>query len=243
MNKISHNMNYSIEELSNILQTYEFNKMDNSYNDLLVYKIYDNENLPGEIFRIYNNSKRSKAAFRAAFWDTEESKNVKIEVSNLGRVKINGQMKKQYQKQYGYLYVNVTPDISYCPVEDTLEISGHLWYVVHHITDNGFDNRPSNLIWCTNDIHITLKHKANESNSKINSEIIKRFDDILASEQHDIDKKIIIDDLEDMCALQIFRKNDTVISKMEQIIDYFKIDKAQYPYINWDMDKNFTYKE
>ena len=255
MNKISHNMNYSIEELRHILQTYEFNKMDNSYNNLLVYKIYDNENLPGEIFRIYDNPKRSTAVFREAFWDTEESRNVRIEVSNLGRVKINGQMKKQYQKQYGYLYVNVTPDISYevyrlvaetwldCPVEDTLEISGHLWYVVHHITDNGFDNRPSNLIWCTNDIHGTLRHKANESNSKINSEIIKRFDDILALEQHDINKKIIIDYLEDICALQISRKDDTDISKIEQIIDRFKIDKAQYPYINWDMDKNFIYKE
>ena len=253
MDQITHNMYYSIEELNGILQSYSFNKLDNSYNGQCVYKILQNNVLPGEIFRLYNKSKSATQNFREAFWNTEKPKSVKIEVSNLGRVKINDQIKPQYQNEYGYLYINVAPDIPYevyrlvaetwleCPVEDTVA-SSDIW-VVHHITDNGFDNRSSNLLWCTKDVHKTLKHKANESNCKINSDILKQFDDILTSKQNDIDKEMIIDYLEDICALQRTRKNVEAISKIKKIIELFKIDKAKYPYINWDMAEHFMFKD
>lgn len=254
MDQITHSIYYSVEELNKILQSYSFNKLDNNYDGQPVYKILQNNELPGEVFRLYNNPKRSTLAFREAFWDIEKSKNVKIEVSNLGRVKINGQIKRQYQKKYGYLYINVTPDTSYevyrlvaetwveCPVEDTVA-SSDTWGV-HHITDNGFDNRPSNLIWCTCAAHGKLTHNT-KSNDNIRKDIVKKFNDILASIRHDVDKEIIIDDLEDMCALQISYQNDKDISKIkiEKIIDLLKIDKAQYPYINWNIEENFVYKD
>jgi len=254
MNKISHNMNYSIEELSNILQTYEFNKMDNSYNDLLVYKIYDNENLPGEIFRLYADGNYSTYDFRGKFWNTNEAKKYKIEVSNLGRIKVNGVIKKQYQRKYGYLFVNITPDISYevyrlvaetwldCPVENTQNSTGIIW-TIHHITDNGFDNRPSNLLWMTDEDHQQLGGKTRLINDNINKKILQKFENILQSKKDEIDKDTIIDYLEDICALQTTRQNIEAMKKIENIIDFYDINKTEYPYINWERNERFLYKD
>ena len=150
---------YSMDELQKIVSTAKYDKMDNSYDGEPVYKILKNEALPGEVFREY--PKNINITLDDKYYKSFlERKTYTIEVSNLGRIRVNGEVKKQFQKdEYGDLYASINDDWDYkvyrfvaetwceCPVDDT-SADDQKWFV-HHITDNGFDNRPSNLIWVT----------------------------------------------------------------------------------------------
>ena len=161
------NRDYGVskEELNSILQNYEHNKNDNiAYKDLSV------SNLKDEEFKEY---KSVNLALYACRYELENFlKENTIKISNLGRVKINDKIEKQFQKKYGYLYVRLNDKIEYpvyrfvaevwceCPVSDTLiEHPKNDYWIVHHKTNNGFDNRCGNLIWMLRSDHGQLSHK------------------------------------------------------------------------------------
>lgn len=93
------------------------------------------------------------------FSDNNRHKNKIIEVSNFGRVKIDGQIKPQndYKKDSGYLYIK------------ELKADKKVWTLVaetwikkpetgcdlevHHLSNNGYDQRPENLIWLRSSEH------------------------------------------------------------------------------------------
>jgi hypothetical protein len=91
-----------------------------------------------------------------------------LEVSNFGRVKVNGQICVQEDKKnkIGYLIVKEYPSLGMvwdlvantwlkkpaCACEDCI-------YDVHHITNNGYDNTPENLIWLKKCTHLKINHK------------------------------------------------------------------------------------
>jgi tetratricopeptide (TPR) repeat protein len=85
-----------------------------------------------------------------------------VEVSNLGRIKSGDHILKQYDpKKNGYLYVDINdnPEIVYRLVAETwIERPDHsedpaekefYYNTVHHISNNGYDNRIENLMWVT----------------------------------------------------------------------------------------------
>jgi len=81
-----------------------------------------------------------------------------VEVSNLGRIRYNGKILLQLPdvadlSPYGYLQVRVNKDNyrvyrlvaeTWCERSDT-----NVYNIVHHISNNGMDNRVSNLLWVT----------------------------------------------------------------------------------------------
>jgi len=110
----------------------------NSFKGTPVYKIMDNDLLPGEVFRKYPINKL-------------------IEVSNLGRMKVENKIIEQWDDDTqgkGWLYVKIGKIISYpkyvyrfvaetwCQCPNILD-----QWEVHHISNNGYDNRPENLVW------------------------------------------------------------------------------------------------
>lgn len=149
---IEHVINYSLDELIMMVKpsTYEY---VNLINGIPIHEIMGIASVQGEVFRKY-------------------PKNEKIEVSNLGRIKLNNEIIKQWDDDIngkGWLYVKIGEIISYpkyvyrfvaetwCKKPD--ETDG---WEVHHISNNGYDNRPENLIWIKHDQHIkipTIKQK------------------------------------------------------------------------------------
>ena len=84
--------------------------------------------------------------------ESDEFKKYKIEVSNYGRIKINGIIEKQLEEKEGWFYIKIKnrdyPVYRFvaevwceCPFEDA---SG---WQVHHISNDGNNNTPENLIW------------------------------------------------------------------------------------------------
>ena len=138
-----HTINYTLEELQKmVLQPREhaYDENVHTFRGVPVYKITDIELLPGEFFRKYPD-------------------NNKIEVSNLGRIKYNGNILlqsefKNGELEKGYLFVKVPEEegkvyrlvaLTWCEHRNILKDSKVKWNV-HHISDNGYDNRPSNLM-------------------------------------------------------------------------------------------------
>lgn len=88
-----------------------------------------------------------------------------LEISNLGRVKINNAIMTQEDKKgfVGYLMVKNYPALGMVwnlvastwlekpKVEDTVH--------VHHITNNGYDNSVLNLIWLDRQTHAKINHR------------------------------------------------------------------------------------
>jgi hypothetical protein len=233
---------YSIDELNSIINSYEYSKLDNSYHGIPIYGIQNNEPLPGEIFRPYNDFTKSRADIRE-FLRSEESKDYRIEASNLGRIKINGEIRKQYQETYGYLYIRITPKKRYhvyrivaetwlkCPVEDTLnDIDGKCW-VVHHISDNGFDNRPNNLLWMCKTDHGKISHKTIRDNELARNAIINKMSEIIVNGGYCGEKAIEL--LEDICLIG----KETEKELVTKVIKICNIDIQEYKHIKWDKYK------
>jgi len=84
-----------------------------------------------------------------------------IEVSNLGRIKLNGNILLQEpddtrSSPYGYLKVKIDnePKLVYRLVAETwIERPDLKYNTVHHISNIGIDNRVSNLLWVTEEQH------------------------------------------------------------------------------------------
>jgi hypothetical protein len=139
---IQHTINYTLEELKKMVKpsTYEYVTI---FDGLPVHQIKDVNCLSGEVFRKY-------------------PKNNAIEVSNLGRMKINNEIVEQWDDDAngkGWLYVKIKtiayPKYVYRFVAETWcqcpdDTQG---WEVHHISNNGYDNRPDNLIWIKREAH------------------------------------------------------------------------------------------
>jgi len=88
----------------------------------------------------------------------------KLEGSNFGRVRLGDKILKQYQEEG-------KPKDWLCVDCSEGKKGIHVWRIiagawcmkrdgantVHHINNNGFDNRPSNLIWVTKDEHDSIE--------------------------------------------------------------------------------------
>jgi hypothetical protein len=173
---------YEIHELKQILDTYIYNKNDNNYNGEPVYKIKDND-LPKEIFEKYpKNINISYWGFREYLRKTTDI----IEVSNLGRIKINNKIQEQKEIKYGYLFIDTIDKKPYyvyrlvaetwcpCPVEET-----NKFWQVHHITNNGHDNRPNNLIWVNANEHRVIDPYPYKRTIELKNDLFNKFDEII----------------------------------------------------------------
>jgi hypothetical protein len=126
------------------------------HNEKAIHEIFD-ENIPGEIFV----SKTIKIT------DTNENEiEIAISASNFGRVKNNNGIIKQKidnEKATGdWLYIEIENNNKVHKIW-VYKIIANIWCIkpkheydekdviwdIHHISNNGFDNRPSNLIWLT----------------------------------------------------------------------------------------------
>jgi hypothetical protein len=119
----------------------------------ILYKNRNLELLPNEIFKQHPK------------WP--------VEVSNMGRIKFNNiilEQKPDYSEKYpeGYLWLEI-PDVTkyqrvYRLVAETWceRPDSQIYNTVHHISNNGTDNRVENLLWVTKEqhaeIHLWLKN-------------------------------------------------------------------------------------
>jgi len=132
---IQHIVNYSLDELKEIAKN-------------------------GEVFRKYpKNPKHALSEIREYMGKITDD----IEVSNLGHIKINGNIVSPFEKEKkGWFYVTLQENVQdylvwrlvaetwlEFPYEDTQG------WVVHHIVNEGKDI-PENLIWIKNEIHLKI---------------------------------------------------------------------------------------
>jgi hypothetical protein len=96
-----------------------------------------------------------------------------VEASNMGRIRFNGDIllqkpdpEKSKSDPYGYLWVEI-PDTSkyqlvYRLVAETWcdRPDPTVYTTVHHISNNGMDNRTSNLLWVTREQHSEIHFRA-----------------------------------------------------------------------------------
>jgi hypothetical protein len=87
-----------------------------------------------------------------------------VEASNLGRIRYNGNIllqmpDKDQTDPYGYLWVEIQNvskyQLVYRLVAETWcdRPDSNVYTTVHHISNNGMDNRTSNLLWVTPEQH------------------------------------------------------------------------------------------
>ena len=233
--------NYDINELKYILENYVYNKYDNIFNGVPVYKILDIELLPGEIFEKYpKNVNIAYWTFRNYLKNSDDN----IEVSNLGRIKINNIIQRQEEIKYGYLFVNINNKPYYvyrlvgeifcsCPVEETNKD----WHV-HHITNNGYDNRANNLIWVNSDEHKFIESCYNPKKkiNEIKESLYIKLENIIS--QNNCSENII-DIFRDIVLIgNIFDKKriENIIPKMN--IDLSEVNNLLLNNINIKYKKN-----
>jgi hypothetical protein len=146
---VQHTVNYTLDELISMVKSkeYAYDEYVNAFNGKPVYQIMDNTPLPGEVFREYPQNKL-------------------IKVSNLGRIRIENKIEEQWDDHSngkGYLYIKVKHIIDY--PEFVYRFVAETWcqcsnvldrWEVHHISNNGYDNRPSNLIWVRKGWHTKI---------------------------------------------------------------------------------------
>jgi len=158
-------------------QLFELKKMVNSPADYLLlhrlkrymHLITYNKNLPGEIFRSYPiHIELAKLEFREFLnYNSSSCSNssvhekktqYKIECSNFGRVRIDGNIHKPIDEKPGWLYIHLD-EYKYSVyrfVAETwclcVDIDSNGWQV-HHISNDGYDNTPGNLLWIKSDAH------------------------------------------------------------------------------------------
>jgi hypothetical protein len=134
---------YTLNELAEMIENPPY-KYVNVFDGKPVHQILDSKPLPGEVFKEYPENKL-------------------IKVSNLGRIKINNEIIEQWEEveenRRDYLYVKIGHIID--TEKDVYRFVAKTWckkpynsdnsiiWQVHHISNNGYDNRPSNLLWVT----------------------------------------------------------------------------------------------
>jgi hypothetical protein len=159
---------YYFEEKSINNKTYKLNE---EYQNLSYSFDCQEEEFEGETFKDY----------------PQDNEDLTIKVSNLGRIRINGEIAEQveeyenynnYNKEYrnvGYLQLkhpsdNENINKAWRVIEEkyVYEMVAKVWlgipdgeerWEVHHITNNGYDNRDENLIWVKKSDHIKIHSK------------------------------------------------------------------------------------
>jgi hypothetical protein len=185
-NEIVHIINYSINELKQMV----LSKNDAGIIHSLkrhMNKIVYNQNLPGEVFRKYpRNINYAYVNFRP-FLKSKEYENYNIEVSNYSRIRINGLIEKQVEVKNGYFYIK-SNTIDYPVYRFVAEVwcecpfSDSVGWQVHHISNDGNDNTPENLIWIEGSSH-----------NKIPKYALDKFKNIFMSDGENRMKKMLED--------------------------------------------------
>jgi hypothetical protein len=138
--------NLTIDELAKILSK-SYKPFD--INSIPVFVHMGDNPLPGEIFKRHPE--------------------IPVEASNLGRIRFNGKILLQRPDEkksvpYGYLWVEI-PNVSkyqlvYRLVAETwCEISNLDYNMVHHISNNGTDNRSKNLVQVALEEYTRIKNQ------------------------------------------------------------------------------------
>lgn len=169
--------------------------MDNNFEQIILYDMpiknyYSLDQLNEKIIPTSETVKKYEKIPREDrfYRDTKENEDekwklcperIEIEVSNFGRIKIDGKIWAQKEENYTnrkwYLKLD---NISKVPREYieylktfryTYNLVATIWlarYIedesvwdVHHITNEGYDNRPENLIWMKRHDHNKVIHK------------------------------------------------------------------------------------
>jgi hypothetical protein len=136
---ISHFVEYTLEELKAMVQSSDY-EVPIEINGKVVYKNTDANLLPGEVFRTYPNPERTSHGHC-------------YEVSNFGRIRLNDKILEQNNDEPGYLKVHGKCVYRYVAETWCNPPANTKDWEVHHITNNGYDNRPANLIWVTEEMH------------------------------------------------------------------------------------------
>lgn len=159
MGKTKQEMFYTINELNKlIIPTSKINqKYESGYQAPFMKDL--NTEIKEELFRAYPKDER-------------------IEVSNFGRIRIFGEVQEQEDvyKFAGMLYLKNWKEIIikgvplYLPyvynyvAKTWLEPhnnDNNIWDI-HHLSNDGYDNSPQNLIWITRNQHKRINHRTKE---------------------------------------------------------------------------------
>ena len=195
-----------------------------------VYKITDIPFLPGEVFERYPQN------INIAYWNFRSFLSKCgdiIEVSNFGRIKINNIIQQQKEIKYGYLFIDLLNNQPYnvyrlvaetwcpCPVEET----NRHWHV-HHITNNGYDNRPENLIWVNSAEHKIIDPCPAKRINELKASFYKRLDEIISLKSTSMAADLFRD------IVLIGNKKDK--KKIEQYLSRIPIDITDMKDILWN---------
>ncbi len=148
---------YSVSDLQRMIERPLLYNPVNFFEGLPIHLVVYKDPLPGEVFRkgkIFIGSEIKSDFFYA-------------EASNYGRVKIDDVIQKQTNKnRHDYDYLIITDNkMAYIP--DVHRIIAFIWckkpadtdygdLEIHHVNNNGYDNRPCNLLWVTKTDHALI---------------------------------------------------------------------------------------
>ncbi len=149
---------YTAEDLRRMITRPERYIPANFFKDSPIHLVMTPEELPGEVFRKGQVSYGKDG--NQVFFEAEGS--------NFGRVRLQGKILAQKARDpehqdYLIVYINtVIPSVSvhriiaslWCKQPEGFTVSD---LEVHHITNNGYDNRPCNLLWVTRDEHAEIE--------------------------------------------------------------------------------------
>lgn len=145
---------YSLEELRQMIQKASRYYPVQAVGGVPLHEVMSSAELPGEVFRC--------GPVRAP-----DGRMIELEGSNLGRVRLpGGPVLAQFESPPGYDFLCVSAEGQELPVH---QVIAALWHAVkgqpvggpkdlqvHHLTNNGYDNRPSNLLWVTPEEHALI---------------------------------------------------------------------------------------
>ncbi|HBG36654.1 MAG TPA: hypothetical protein DDW88_06265 [Treponema sp.] len=237
-NTISHTIEYSLDELQEIFKSNFSDRYSNAINGQPVYKITDNTLLPGETFREYPKNENICYANFKEYLSGENKIDDLIEVSNLGRIRINNNIKVQYHTDYGYLKINVN-NYYYCvyrmvaetwckcPVEKT----SSEWHV-HHINNNGFDNRPGNLIWVS-----SAEHRYIEKDKKVFEDIRKEIKDYL---ENNVENNFQINNVKDFIEDYYLLSGKQLDDLLRKYLSKYKYSRNDFPNLLLNSEWDFS---